>query len=552
MIEKIDFQFGSSEEADNLSLEPGPMTVFVGPNHSGKSLSLSEIAKNITGGEGKSIRNINTDDVDLGYLWNRVEPQDNEKSLGELGEDEGIEVRNRSLVGSGLGTSRYRSNLGSFKSAVESGHSRLREIALRSLVLWLDGEKRLKLLNNKGLGDLKAAPRNHLMALFKDESSRRKVQEIILETFGRFFAIDPTGGNLVVRLANEKPENEHVETGLNEEAIEYYDGEPSIDSFSDGVKAFAGILSAVMSSQYRCALVDEPDAFLHPPLSKKLGRFLTDTASEREGNVFAATHDSNFLVGCVQAGRKVNVVRLTYNESEDLATARLLEGNRLQEMMQDPILRSTDVLSALFHQGAVVCEGDVDRAFYEEVDLRMRREEEEEKDTVFLNAIGKDTIGDIVAPLREMGVPAAAVVDLDIVKQGSLTRLMRAAGASDRLVQNLGDRKKKVKNAFDEVGADPKEGVGVLQPEDRELVRDLRESAATFGVFIVPVGEVEDWLKWLDTPKRKRDWLKESFQQMGADPESKEYVTPSEGDVWDFVRSIREWISNPNREGIPK
>jgi hypothetical protein len=392
------------------------------------------------------------------------------------------------------------------------------------------------------------------MALFKDGDARQKVQEIIRETFGRFFVIDPTGGNLVVRMAEEEPKNQYVETGLGEESIEYYNGKPRIDTFSDGVKAFVGILSAVMSSQYKCALIDEPDAFLHPPLSKKLGRFLTDTASEREGNVFAATHDSNFLVGCVQAGRKVNVVRLTYNESEDFATARLLEGDRLQEMMQDPILRSTDVLSALFHEGAVVCEGDVDRAFYEEVDLRLRREEEEEKDTVFLNAIGKDTIGDIVSPLREMGVPAAAVVDLDIVKEADLTRLMRAAGAPDKLVRNLGQRKKEVKNAFDEADSDPKDGVEALPEEEREVVEDLRESAARYGVFIVPVGEVEDWLEWIDTPNwmDSRKWLKEAFQQMGSDPESGDYVTPSEGDVWEFDKGMREWISDPNRTGIPE
>jgi energy-coupling factor transporter ATP-binding protein EcfA2 len=554
MIEKIDFQFGSSEDADNLSFMPGPMTVFVGPNHSGKSLSLSEIAQNITGGSGEAISEIEVDNIDLDYLWNRVEPEDNEKSMGELSEDDRIEVQNRSLVGSGLGTSRYRNNLRSFKSALESGNSRLREIALRSLVLWLDGEKRLNLLSNKGLGDLKSAPRNHLMALFKDEDARGKVQEIIRETFGRFFVIDPTGGNLVVRLAEEEPKNEYVETGLGKESIEYYNGEPRIDTFSDGVKAFAGILSAVMSSQYRCALIDEPDAFLHPPLSKKLGRFLTETASEREGNVFAATHDSNFLIGCVQAGRDVNVVRLTYNESEDIATARLLEGDRLQEMMQDPLMRSTDVLDALFHQGAVICEGDVDRAFYEEVSLRIRRMEGQEKDTVFLNAFEKSTIKDIVAPLREMGVPAAAVVDLDIVKEADLTRLMKAAGAPEKLQRNLGQRKKEVKNAFKEADSDPKEGKKALPAEEQEVLEDLRESAARYGVFIVPVGEVEDWLEWLDTPSwmENRDWLKEAFQQMGSDPESDDYATPSDNDVWEFVRSIREWIGDPNRKGIPE
>jgi AAA15 family ATPase/GTPase len=553
MIEEIDFQFGSSEEAGDISFTPGPMTVFVGPNHSGKSLTLEEIGGNITGGNGKVVKSIEVGEVELDHLRQRVEPQDNNKTLDEIEENDRVEVRNRSLVGSGIGnSSRFAGSLDNFERMLEEGNDRLRKIALESKVLWLDGKKRLNLLRKQSLGDLKGAPRNHLMALFKDTTSRKEVQKIIRKTFDRFFAIDPTGGNLVVRLAKEEPENEYIETGLGEESIEYYDGQPSIETFSDGVKAFAGILSAVMSTSYKCVLVDEPDAFLHPPLSKKLGRFLTETASEREGNVFAATHDSNFLVGCVQAGRKVNVIRLTYNESEDVATARLLEGDRLQEMMQDPILRSTDVLSALFHQGAVVCEGDVDRAFYEEVNLRIRREEGEEKDTVFLNAIGKDTIKDIVAPLREMGVPAAAVVDLDIVKQGSLTRLMRAAGAPEKLLGSLGQLKKEVKNAFDEVDSDPKDGKEVLPEDEQEVVEALRESAARYGVFIVPVGEVEDWLEWLDTPKKKRDWLKEAFQQMGADPESDDYVTPSEGDVWDFVRSIREWISNPNRKGIPE
>lgn len=432
MIEKVDFQFGSSENAGKLSLTPGPMTVFVGPNHSGKSLCLSEIGEFTTGGSGEVIENIEIGKVEYNHLWGHVEAEDNEKEMSEVEEGDRVRIRNTNLVGSGIGNEQFRGTYGHFSRSIEERDNRLRNVAIRALTLWLDGEKRLNLVNQKGLGSVREPPRNHLMALFKDDEARREVQEVVYETFGRYSTVDPTSGNLVVRMAEKEPENTQVETGLGDKSVEYYKNEPSIEIFSDGVKAFVGILSAVMSGQYKCVLIDEPDAFLHPPLSKTLGRFLAETASEREGNVFAATHDSNFLLGCIQAGRPVNIVRLTYDEGEDVATARHLEGDRLQEMMQDPILRSTDVLDALFHQGAIVCEGDVDRAFYEEVNLRIRREEEEEKDTVFLNAIGKNTIGDVVAPLREMGVPAAAVVDLDIVKKADLTRLMRAAGAPDR------------------------------------------------------------------------------------------------------------------------
>jgi predicted ATPase len=44
---------------------------------------------------------------------------------------------------------------------------------------------------------------------------------------------------------------------------------------SDGVQAFVGIVCAVLWGDYRAILIDEPEAFLHPPLARKLGRQLT-------------------------------------------------------------------------------------------------------------------------------------------------------------------------------------------------------------------------------------------------------------------------------------
>ncbi|MDR9419559.1 hypothetical protein [Gracilimonas sp.] len=43
MIKKIILKFGRSQEEDALSFNPGSITVFVGPNNSGKSLALREI-----------------------------------------------------------------------------------------------------------------------------------------------------------------------------------------------------------------------------------------------------------------------------------------------------------------------------------------------------------------------------------------------------------------------------------------------------------------------------------------------------------------------------
>jgi predicted ATPase len=45
MIDKIKLKSGSSKEQPNLEFDATPITIFVGPNNSGKSLVLIEIEK---------------------------------------------------------------------------------------------------------------------------------------------------------------------------------------------------------------------------------------------------------------------------------------------------------------------------------------------------------------------------------------------------------------------------------------------------------------------------------------------------------------------------
>lgn len=40
------------------------------------------------------------------------------------------------------------------------------------------------------------------------------------------------------------------------------------------------------------------------------------------------------------------------------------------------------------------------------------------------------------------------------------------------------------------------------------------------------------------------------FDAMGTNPEHDGYVTPTSGDVWDFVRRILSWLGNPDRKGM--
>ncbi|HEU4880669.1 MAG TPA: hypothetical protein VFT45_00450, partial [Longimicrobium sp.] len=57
MLKTVALRFGADEDDTPLRFTPGPMTVFVGPNNSGKSLALREIEDFIETG-GDSLRHI--------------------------------------------------------------------------------------------------------------------------------------------------------------------------------------------------------------------------------------------------------------------------------------------------------------------------------------------------------------------------------------------------------------------------------------------------------------------------------------------------------------
>jgi hypothetical protein len=413
----------------------------------------------------------------------------------------------------------------------------------------LDGRTRLALTQPRPAGDLQQQPSNFLVALFKDERARERIREITADAFGLYFVIDPTGvTRFRIRMAPRKP-RPGEEQSLEERARNYHSAAVDIAEMSDGVKAFTGLTAAVLSADYRVMLVDEPEAFLHPPLIRKLGRRLTQLAAERGASVIAATHSPDFLMGCIQAGEGLDIVRLTHRHG--VATATLLGARELKPLMRNPLLRSTGVLSALFHDGALVCEADADRVFYQEVNERLLESGLPGADgCVFLNAQNKQTIRKIVHPLRSIGIPAAAIVDLDLLKSADdLRELMEACAVPEALRGPWEQQRRQLERVLR--GASFKSGgVRCLSDEDRESCLHLLAGLADYGIFVVPSGELESWLPELEVGGHGPEWLTRVFSIMGTDPEGEGYIRPRRGDVWDFMLGAARWIADPERKGM--
>jgi len=555
MISKLRLKFGRVPSLDAEDILTTPVTVFVGPNNSGKSKVLSEIQQYCISGiksttavilEELHLYDYNTNDVE--EIIRRIKLRPNPNEAPPL---------NHIIVGTR--GSRRQVQEEDLRRVLQNPAQNIQAFCQYYLcynTLILDGKSRINLVNDQPGGDLQHQPQTSLQVLFRDDVKRREVRRIIANAFGSYFIIDPTHlGNLRIRLSNREPVDDFEERGIHHEAVQFHASAQSIEVASDGVKAFTGIICEVMAGDPNIVLIDEPEAFLHPSLASQLGNELARAALNSDKRVFVSTHSPTFVMGCIQSGAPVNIVRLTYRGG--IATARVLPSTEMLEIMRNPLLRSTGVLSGLFYEFVIVTESDTDRAFYQEINERLLRFKPEWgiPNCLFINAQNKQTVQTIIRPLRKLGIPAAGVVDIDVLKEGGTvwTNLLASAYVPQITHQSLGSLRASVKQAMEATGLNMKRdgGADILNPNDKEAVYNLFKQLSEYGIFVVPTGELESWLKDLGVENHGPTWLISIFEKMGEDPEDDTYLKPTDTDVWRFIAGIKEWLINQNRKGIP-
>lgn len=556
MISTFKLKFGRGPGIAAESILATPVTVFVGPNNSGKSKVLSEIEQFCRSGQ-KNATALILDEITFSGLAPDKAVQAIEQLKQPPNLDELLQV-DHIIIASRYG--RHHMHLGNLTQYIQSPSDNLQVFCcyfLTHSTLMLDGRNRINLVNQQSAGDLQQAPQSSFQVLFRDDSKRSEVRRIVKKAFGFHFVIDPTNlGSLRIRLSPREPNNDMEERGIHGDAVRFHSNAQLVESASDGVKAFTGIITELMAGDPRVLLVDEPEAFLHPSLASMLGYEVARAASLADKRVFASTHSPAFVMGCIQSGAPLNIVRLTYRDG--VATARLLPSSKLVALMRNPLLRSTGVLSGLFYEFVIVTESDADRAFYQEINERLLQFKPDQgiPNCLFINAQNKQTVHTLIRPLRQLGIPAAGVVDVDVLKDGGTTwtKLLSGANIPNVTHDSLAIMRSALKEAMDKTGRDMKRcgGVDILPPPEREAALNLIDQLGEYGIFVVPGGELESWLPFLGASGHGPSWLVSVFEKMGEDPDSPEYLKPSTNDdVWAFIHKIKAWLVNANRKGIP-
>lgn len=287
----------------------------------------------------------------------------------------------------------------------------------RWLCHFLSADERLGICNPPGHVSLtQDGPSHPIHYLQRDDALEQIISSKFKKAFGADLIVHRNAGSNVPLHVGERPIPSHGEDRVSLGYIERLEKLPQLQTQGDGMRSFAGVLLATSVGRETVLLIDEPEAFLHPPQAKLLGTSLVEGRGE-ERQIFIATHSADIIRGVLDASSPdVKVVRI--RRSGNVNRVHLLENARVRELWSDPLLRYSNILDGLFHEGVVVCEADSDCRFYSamlEAAHTSAYPDEKRPDLMFTHCGGKARLPLVIRSLREVDVPVRAVADFDVL-----------------------------------------------------------------------------------------------------------------------------------------
>jgi predicted ATPase len=393
------------EFSDNttLSFEKEDIVVFVGPNNAGKSASLKEAARLLRAktDKGKVLKDI------------IIEKEGEEADLFSH-----LQTHSTKYFGSsphphyqGYGFSIYEPNAKSWWSNYKNGLSEL----LPLFVNMLTTEQRIQAANPAQNIKLTTEPIQHpIHFLQKNDSLEQRFSDYFKQAFGANLIVHRNAGSEVPLYVGEKPTPKANQDRVSSEYLKELEKLDLLHEQGDGMRSFVGVLLNAFISNHSVLFIDEPEAFLHPPQARLLGKMLAkDLPAERQ--LFLATHSEDFLKGLLDANvNKLKIIRIQREGSINRVSS--LTSSDIESVWNDSLLRHSNVLNGLFHSQVIICESDSDCRFFSAILSAMFDNTNSiAPDILFIHCGGKHRIPTAIKALRKLDVSIKLVSDFDVL-----------------------------------------------------------------------------------------------------------------------------------------
>jgi hypothetical protein len=399
LIDSVTFSDGTIVE-----FEDDDVIVLVGPNNAGKSVALKNIKEKANRREfiGVVITDIsfktNGDENDLiNWLEERFRKRlDNPSDPSFQSFDSAVTISQAKAW--------WTNNQGGF-------------IHLANFFVYLlTTEVRLNASNPAQSISLTQDPLTHPIHYMQvNDEVELRISSYFRQAFGQDLIVHRNAGNIVPLYCGERPVPTLGQDRVSLDYIKSLEKLPPLHTQGDGMRSFVGVLLHSLIVNHSVLLIDEPEAFLHPPQARLLGRMLIEKSS-RDRQMVIATHSGDFLRGILDANSdRVRIIRLQRDGNLNIVAELKNEG--IRNVWQDPILRYSNILDGLFHNKIIVGESDSDARFYAAMSDAVFTEKEGKarQDIMFLQCGGKARLPVVIQSLKNLKVPVSAVADFDIL-----------------------------------------------------------------------------------------------------------------------------------------
>ncbi len=386
-----------------IPLEKNSIVVFVGANNCGKSTALNEIQHLL---EGSIIPTHVVESLNVSVQGSEDEflKRIEHRKIGNT-----YVFQNRSS-NSGMDSGPLKGYWNSVADGATHGIGAVSNFFVKTL----DTAKRLTLVapaqNIDTFTELKAHP----IQTIKDDTEKELLFSRYFKlAFGEDAIVNHGAGSSIPLHVGTRPvatmEKDRVSQGYLSELRNL----PMLHLQGDGMKSFAGVFLSLFAEDYSVNLIDEPEAFLHPPQAYLLGQMIGQKL-ESSKQLFIATHSEHHLKGLLDsASDRLVVVRIHRDGTS--GKVNVLNNADIKSIWNDSLLRHSNILDGLFHKRVVLVESDSDCRFFNAMTTAIvEHEQMASPDILFVQSGGKHRFPTVVKALQKIEVPLPIIGDFDL------------------------------------------------------------------------------------------------------------------------------------------
>lgn len=423
-VGKLKFKNGKEVE-----LKPDSIVLFVGANNAGKSLALREVDSALTAQNSYSAKRFIIDEVEAernGTIEDLLEVLKNTK------DKDGNYVRpaRANNPGGSVAEMQLR-NTWSPPSQTNNPTGHLAHIQVNLsefFVKKLETSDRLTLVAPSQSIAFGTRPTTPIQVLKVDTPKEHEFSKLFRKAFNQDLIVNHNNGGTIPLHVGERPvltqDSDRVSSEYSKKLLEL----GQLQDQGDGMKSFAGVFLSLFAENYSINIIDEPEAFLHPPQARLLGEMLAKKLAE-DKQLFISTHSEDLLKGLLSfAGSRLIVIRL--KRDGDNAETSVLNNAELEEIWKEPILKHSNVLDGLFHSKVVLCESEGDSRLFSAVAAALIDDHDlGAPDIHYIQCGGKSQFPTVITALKKLNVPITAIGDIDVLNDDVLMKkLLKAFG----------------------------------------------------------------------------------------------------------------------------